>query len=206
VGVVTVSRQYGAGGLRVAPALADALGYRFVDREVVEEAARRVGVDPELARDRDERVPDLIEQLGRALAAASPEFGMSFPPVEDRTLADATAEVVRALAAAGGYVILGRGGQAVLRDRPDAFHLSLVGSREDRLARVMKSQGLSERESADRLERTDDERAAYVKRFLGADINDPLLYDCVLNTSRLGIAGAVAAAVAAARHRFGLTA
>src|SRR5439155_1105982 len=82
-----------------------------------------------------------------------------------RTLADATRLVILSLAAAGGYVILGRGGQAVLRDRPDAFHLSLVGDLDDRVRRVQASQGIGEREARALCERVDGDRAAYVHRF-----------------------------------------
>ncbi|MDP9343224.1 MAG: cytidylate kinase-like family protein [Actinomycetota bacterium] len=202
MGVVTVSRQYGAGGQRVAPALADALGYRFVDREIVEQAAAEVGVDPEVAQNLDERVPALVEKVGLALAAASPEFGLSTPPpADDRVLANGVSRVIVSLAAVGGYVILGRGGQAVLRDRPDACHLQLVGEPGDRVRRVMESQGLSLDQARELSRRVEADRAAYVRRFHGLDIGDPLLYDAVLNTSRLGIDGAVRAAVAVARQR-----
>jgi cytidylate kinase len=204
VGVVTVSRQYGAGGQRVAPALADALGYRFVDREIVEQAAAQVGVDPDVAQNLDERVPALIEKVGLALAAASPEFGLSAPPpADDRTLAESVVRVIASLAAAGGYVILGRGGQAVLRKRADVCHIQLVGDTDDRVRRVMESQGVSRDEAVELCRRVDADRAAYVRRFHGSDINDPLLYDAVLNTSRLGIEGTVRAAVAVAQERTG---
>jgi len=204
VGVVTVSRQYGAGGQRVAPALAEAIGYRFVDGEVVERAAAEAGVDPEVAQNLDERAPALVEKVGLALAAASPEFGLSSPPpADDRALAEGVGRVIASLAAVGGYVILGRGGQAVLRDRPDACHLQLVADLEDRARRVVESQGVSRDEARERCRRVDADRAAYVRRFHGLDIADPHLYDAVLNTSRLGIDGAVLAAETMARHRLG---
>jgi cytidylate kinase len=204
VGVVTVSRQYGAGGQRVAPALAEALGYHFVDREIVEQAAAQAGVDPEVAQNLDERVPALIEKVGLALAAASPEFGLSAPPpADDRALAEGVGRVIESLAAAGGYVILGRGGQAVLHERADACHIQLVGEMDDRIRRVMESQGISRDDARELCRRVEADRAAYVRRFHGLDINDPLLYDAVLNTSRLGIEGAVAAAVAVARAQLG---
>ncbi len=206
MGVVTVSRQYGAGGQRVAPAVAEALGFRFVDREIVEQAAAQVGVDPEVAQHLDERVPALIEKVGLALAAASPEFGLTAPPrADDRTLAESVERVILSLAATGGYVILGRGGQAILHDRADACHVQLVGALDDRVRRVVRSQGVSANEARDLCRRVDADRAAYVRRFHGFDINDPLLYDVVLNTSRLGIDGAAAAAVTAARERLGLS-
>src|SRR5439155_11189670 len=127
------------------------------------------------AAGRDERAPALIEEVGLALAAGSLEFGLVPEGPDDRSLAEAVRAVIASLAEAGGYVILGRGGQAVLHDRPDACHLSLVGDLEDRVARVAGWRGIPEREARERAERTDAERAAYVRRFHGADISVPHL-------------------------------
>lgn len=192
----------------MAPAIAQALGFRFVDREITEEAARRLGLDANLAEGRDERAPAIVEELGMALAATAPPFGggpaSHMYTLDDRTLADATRRIIVSMADAGGYVILGRGGQAALAGRPDACHVSLVGEVGDRARRVMASQHIDEREALALCERVDGERAAYVRRFYGTDIRDPVLYDCVLNTSRLGIEGATEIAVAVARRRLGL--
>ena len=202
-GTVTVSRLYGAGGIRVAEAVAEGLRWRTVDREVVEEAARRLGVDPRLAAALDEKVPALIEEAGLALAAAErPPVPVS--ALDDRALAEAVRAVIFSLADAGGYVILGRGGQAALRDRPDAVHIQLSGDLEDRAARVAEWQGVSQAEARARCSRVDEERAAYVRRFHGADIRDPLLYDAILNTSRLGVDGAARAALDVIRSRLGV--
>jgi cytidylate kinase len=204
--VVTVSRQYGAGGRSVAPAIAEALGFQFVDREVTEEAARRLGLDPEVAEHRDERAPAIVEELGMALAASAPPFGdmPATASLDDRALAEAVRTIIVSMADAGGYVILGRGGQAALRDRLDACHLSLVGEVHDRARQVLVSQGVTEKEALAMCERVDAERAAYVKRFYGVDIREPTLYDSTLNTSRLGIEGAKDIAVAVCRQRLGL--
>jgi CMP/dCMP kinase len=206
VGVVTVSRLFGAGGTRVSTAVAEALGYTVVDRELVEMAARHAGIDPEAARHLDERAPALIERAGFALAAASPEFGLEVPPpLDDRALADGVRAVIASLAETGGYVILGRGGQAALRDRDEVVHLQLVGSLDDRARSVAEWQGIGFAEARDRCRRVDAERAEYVRRVHGFDIADPLLYEAVLNTSRLGLEGASAAAVEISRRRLGLT-
>src|SRR4029079_3001416 len=98
VGIVTVSRWYGAGGMTVATALADALGYRFADREIVEQAAARGGLDGDLADHLDEHVPALVEKVGLALAAASPEFGLVAPAAaDDRLLAGGGRRVLEPL-------------------------------------------------------------------------------------------------------------
>jgi cytidylate kinase len=210
VAVVTVSRQYGAGGLRVGRALAEALGYVLVDREIAIEAARRIGADPDDVERLDERVPALVEQLGMTLAAASPPFGLMPLPqmqayrLEDRALAEATRRVIESLADAGGYVLVGRGGQAVLAPRGDASHMALVGDLEDRARRIAGWHGIDPRTARGRCEDVDAERAAYVRRFYGVDIRDPLLYDCVLNTTRLGVEGAAHVAIGVARRKLGL--
>lgn len=202
--VVTLSRQYGAGGLRVGPALAEALGFRFVDREIVEEAARRLGVQPEVAEERDERAPAIVEEIGLALAAASPEFGIAaVPELDDRAMAEATRRVILSLSDAGGYVILGRGSQAALAGRPDACHIALVGDLGDRARRIMEWQNVDEREAVSRCERADAERAGYLRHFYRKDIRDPLLYDAVLNTSRLGLEATAELAVTVARRKLG---
>ena len=200
--VLTVSRQYGAGGRRVARALADRLRFVFVDRELAEEAAKRLGLDPEVVKARDERAPALVEELGMALAAATPGFGLApVPDLDDRSLAEATRRVILSLARAGSYVILGRGAQAALADRADACHLSLVGEVGDRARRIGEWQHVDEKEALIRCERVDAERAGYVRRFYGRDIRDPLLYNCILNTSRLPMDVAVDVAVTVARQK-----
>jgi cytidylate kinase len=207
--IVTVSRQYGAGGHRVARAVAEALGFRLVDREIVEEAAKKLGLDPEVARARDERAPALVEEIGMALAGV-PSVGGGPPPplpdpaLDDRALAEATRLVITSLARAGGYVILGRGGQAALREELAACHLALVGDIRDRAKRIMEWQGVDEREAMVRCEQVDSARARYVRRFYGVNIRDPLLYDAVLNTSRLSLEKATAIAIDITRQKLAL--
>ena len=128
------------------------------------------------------------------------------PPVQeldDRTLAEAVRRVIESLAAAGGYVILGRGAQCALADRGDALHVSLVGTLEDRARRVAEWQHIDEHEASHRCRDIDAERAGYVKRYYGRDIRDPELYDVVVNTSRMSLGDAAAVAVATAGQRFG---
>lgn len=199
--MVTVSRQFGAGGRSFSEAVARELGYRLVDREIVEQAAARAGIDPEVAEEMDERTPSLIEEVGLALAAATPELGLEAARMDDRVLADAVRKVVEALAETGGYVILGRGAQAILRDRPRACHVQLVGELADRAQLIVQRQGLSLKEAKDRCRQVDDDRAAYLRRFYGVDINDPLLYDAILNTSKLSIEGAAVDALGIIRRR-----
>ncbi len=75
--LITVSRQFGAGGSEVASRVADALGWSLVDNEFVEQVARRAGLPPEEVADREERVLSFIERLSLTMASSAPEL---FPP------------------------------------------------------------------------------------------------------------------------------
>jgi cytidylate kinase len=206
--VVTISRQYGAGGIRVASAVAEALGFRAVDREIAEETARRVGMDPDVVASLDERAPAIMEELGFVLSAAPPlGAGMVTEPaasvaLDDRALCETTRAVILSMAEAGGFVIVGRGGQAILRDRPDACHLALVADLEVRVERIVSWQAVDEAEARERCRRIDAERAGYLGKYYGADIADPALYHAVLDTSS-GLDDAAREAAAVARRVLG---
>ena len=77
--LITISRQFGAGGSEVARRVAAAMAWRVVDNELVEQVAARAGLPPERVAEREERVPTFVERLARTLAAATPEV---FPPAD----------------------------------------------------------------------------------------------------------------------------
>jgi cytidylate kinase len=72
--LITISRQYGAGGSEVAALVAGTLGWRVVDNELVERVAARAGLTTEDVAQREERVPTFIERLARTVVAATPEL------------------------------------------------------------------------------------------------------------------------------------
>ena len=136
---ITISRQFGAGGSTVAKKVADELGWRVVDNELVEQVAERAGLPPERVAEREERVSTFVERLARTLAAASPEV---FPPpdsvgaaldVPEADLVRITEAVVAEIAAQGRVVLVGRATPAVLSREADALHVKLVAPRAFRI-------------------------------------------------------------------------
>src|SRR2546425_11512120 len=79
--VITVTRQYAAGGSDVARLVAAALDWTVIDNQFVDEVARRAGLAPEEVAERDERAPGLLERLARTLAVGSPGLFMTSPAV-----------------------------------------------------------------------------------------------------------------------------
>jgi cytidylate kinase len=196
--VVTVAREYGSGGAAIATLLASRLGYQLLDRALIARIAEEARVDPDLAEKLDEHVDPWVRRIGHALWYGGFE-AVAVVDENDVVNADRLAvlggRVIEQAAASGGCVIVGRGGQCLLRGRPDVFHVFVYASREERLRRLRTRLG----PGADVelvLEETDRERAAYVRRHFGENWLDPRLYHLMVNAA-LGDEAAVSAILAA---------
>lgn len=205
--VITITRQYGAGGSEVGRRVAALLGWTVIDNEFVSAVAAQAGLPAEAVAASEERVPSLMARLARALAVSSPEVFVPVeaagePPDEARLVA-VTEHVVREAAAHGRVVIVGRGGQAILARTPqsEALHVYVTAPREARIATVMQRLGLSAQEAAHAADTTDADRDRYVHRHYGRRRDDPAAYHLVVNTGLLGFDGAAATVVCAARQR-----
>lgn len=207
MGVVTITRQFGAGGSRVAGLVAHTLGWTVIDNEFVSHVAARAGLPAEEVAAREERAPSLAQRLVRALATASPEV---FVPAaaeggagDEETLVRQAERVIAEAAAHGGAVLVGRGAQAYLATAlpADALHVWVVSTRERRLAVTMERLGLDAKTAEQEMDATDADRDRYVAKWYGRRRQDPANYHLVLNTAWLGYEGAADLVVAAARGR-----
>jgi cytidylate kinase len=203
--LITLSRQYGAGGSEVARLVAAALGWTVVDNDIVDRVARRAGLTPEVVARQDERVPGFVERLARALTASSqeyatPELGVAVGE-EPPDLVRLTELVVQELAAEGRVVLVGRAAPAVLGTALDALHVKLVAPRAFRIRTAAAAEGLDVRAAEALMDETDASRARYHREHYGRDWDDPAHYHMVLNTGLLGFDDASRLIVAEARRR-----
>lgn len=200
---VTISREYGAGGSTVARRVADTLGWRLVDNQLIEEVATRAGLSVEDIAVREERAPTFIERLARALAVATPELlgpdTVAAPEAEEARLVKITEQVVSDLCAEGDAVFVGRAAVAMLRDRADALHVRLVASPVHRATVVAQRLGVAPEEAAKRVRDVDAHRVRYHRQWYDRDWADPRNYHLTLNTEWLGIDRAAAIVAGAAR-------
>ena len=204
--LITVTRQYGSGGSAIARLVAEGLGWTVIDNEFVDEVARRAGLPPKQVAALEERTPGLLERLARALAVASPEMFVTtagVPRAEDEegTITRITERIIADAAADGRVVLVGRGAQAILAQRPEALHLYVVASRAWRARLVVQRLGVDPSEVERLLDETDRQRDRYVKEHYGRVREDPTNYDLVLNSERLTIEGAAALVMAEVRRR-----
>jgi CMP/dCMP kinase len=201
--LITISRQYGAGGSEVAARVAHTLGWRVVDNELVERVAARAGLAPEDVAQREERVSTFIERLARTLVAATPELVV--PPEAGGTAPEAdlvriTERVVEEVAAEGRVVLVGRAAPAVLARERDAIHVQVVAPRDWRIRIIAQRLGVPLEEAATLTDETDRNRSRYHRQHYQRDWADPANYHLVLNTAAIGLDGAAEAVVDRARR------
>jgi cytidylate kinase len=194
--LITISRQYGAGGSEVAARVARALGWRVVDNELVERVAARAGLTPEDVAQREERVSTFIERLARTVVAATPELvvppeaGGTAPSLSEPDLVRLTERVVEEAASEGRVVLVGRAAPAVLARERDAIHVKVVAPRDWRVRVIMERLAVTAEDAAARVHETDRNRARYHREHYHRDWADPANYHLVLNTAALGLDGA----------------
>ena len=188
VSAVCISRATGAQGEEVGRLVADALGFRYVDEEIVLAAAEREGLDPEhLAR---------VERSRTGLSRFEVDIvtGGAFDEIQRSLIRAAVQET----AAAGDVVIVAHAASLALAADEGVVRVLVTASPEVRAQRILQAQQLDEHEAAKRIDRSDRERAAYIKRFYGVEQELPSHYDLVLSTDRLSPSDACALVLAAA--------
>ena len=223
MGVITVSREYGSDGRSVAQKAADLLGYLCMNKDLLVEVADQAQVPVSEAERFDERAehpamrvirkfltpghPEAITGLSEYewwATATVPELtGRSdsgLPLPDEESFVNVTREVVTRLADRDNVVLVGRGGQALLRDRPATLHLRVVAAIDYRIQVVMKREEMDADAAAKRIRKMDEYRRRYLKRHYGIVWNTAENYHLTLNTSQTGIEGAASIVAGAMRY------
>src|SRR6266850_958492 len=212
--VITIGRQFGAGGTSVGELLARELHADLLESRIIDEVAHRLQLPKEEVEAEDEQPGSLLARLLVALGSASteplvpPEAAAWQPPNTDpafdtrKAVLEITQHVIQEAARAGNVVIVGRGGAYILRDFPGALHVFLRAAEAVRLKAIMARFDItSEEEARRRLKRTDENWTAYIKQVYGHDRNLAGHYDMVLDTGRLGYETTVDAIIVALKGR-----
>jgi cytidylate kinase len=202
--LITISREYAAGGSEVARLVADGLGWEVIDNEFIDRVAERAGLSHDEVAELEEKPPSFLDRFFRSTVLSAPELFPLVPEateaLEERTLIKATRHIVTELAKRGRVVMVGRAAAAVLAREHDALHVSLVAPREFRIRTAMQTFGFTREEATRTLDETDRNRARYHREYYQRDWRSPLNYHMVLNTGALGFEGAAAVVVAHCRR------
>ena len=189
--VITVSRHFGAGGWTLGEKLAKKFGYHYVHEGMITEVAAKAKVSSEQIRALEERGADkLMRFLDKIVKTSyverltSDKYGF----VDEKIYVDEVRNLIQDLYEQGDVIIIGRGSQYILKGFANTWHILLVGDLQYRVRFVMNKYQLSESEAEKAIKKRDQTRIRFLNFFSESGYHDdPLLYDLVLNMSRLSM-------------------
>ena len=206
--VITVSRQYGSEGDEIAARACETLGYRLFDKRLMAQVASEMGLSDNEIVDFSEanyKVRSFLERLfirrGSRVVAESSTWTrdtagtrtVEVEQLDEEWCVRMVKASIEAACKQDNIVIVGRGGQAILQDKPGVLHVRVQAPLEKRIQHVRyhEATGLAPEFQQKRAEEIVSERdkatAAYVMRFYHVDWDDPLLYHMAINSDRWGI-------------------
>jgi cytidylate kinase len=191
--VICVSHATGAGGTDLGRLVADKLGFRLVDEEIVTRAAENQKVSVDDLADVERRkslLTRILHELAAGAAMGSSEalvmttYSAELPP-DKKSLRDLIRQSVNETADEGNVVIVSHAASYALADRDNVLRVLVTASPENRARRLVDTNGLDEKQATKSIGANDAGRADYLKRFYGVSGELPTHYDLVVNTDRI---------------------
>lgn len=163
--IITISREKGSRGDEIAKAIAEKRGYRYIDKSQISKVLSRLGFALSDIDKFDEKKPSIWQSL----------------TIQKKLFAHFIRAAVYELSARNNVVIVGRGGQVILRNIPDSLHVRITAPLKSRVSRLL-DEGYDEEEAHRLIRQSDQDSAGYLHSYFDADWNDSDLYDLVINT------------------------
>ena len=184
--VLTVNREFGSGGGRIAQTIAEWLGWKLLDKDIIDAIAYAAHVDAKVVRHYDEHVDSWLRRINQqamrsAALAAGLELGEN-SVFDAEEMVKISRKILEEAQLEGNCVIVGRGSQCVLQHKPDVFHVFVYAPCKDRIARLnlrLEKGAYAEQ----RMHQVDEERAKYLFQYFGKHWNNPHLYDLMISSS-----------------------
>jgi cytidylate kinase len=183
--IVTIEREYGSGGGEIAQLLATQLGWKLWDQLLTEEIARLANCPKAVVEVREERTDPLYYRLFKSFLRGSYEGSLNahkLNVVDSESILKITERVVQHAAKTGDSVIVGRGSQHFLRNRPDTLRVFLYAPREDKVRRLL-GRGKSDAEAQQLVDIIDRERADFIQKYFHVEWPDRAVYHTMINTA-----------------------
>ena len=180
--VITIGCEYGAKGNAIGKKIAQDLGIKFYDRDLVDEIIKEVGIPTDIM--------DRVEEGGTiAGKGAQGDVRGSFSKYADLTdrAIHVQKQIIRKLAQKEACVIIGRSADYILKDDPDAYHIFICGNEAEKIARTQKLFDLSEKEARNMNQDMDKKRRLHYEYYTDRKWGDFKNHCMILNTSVLGL-------------------
>ena len=183
--IITIEREYGSGGGEIAQLLAKHLGWKLWDQLLTEEIARLAECPKAVVERREERTDPLYYRLFKSFLRGSYEGSINahkLKVVDSESILKYTQLVVQHAAKRGNSIIVGRGSQHFLAQRPDALRIFLYAPRQDKVRRLL-ARGKNESEAQQLVDTVDQERADFIRKYFNVEWPDRAIYHSMINTA-----------------------
>ncbi len=208
--VITISKEFASGGLEIAKRVAQKLNYDYLDKEIVEQVADHAKVSHQEVMDFEEeghinvraylsRIIDLDifkkssnhdeDEEMETTYDERDKIPYSFDTqgwIDSDIYRNMICKVISELGQRPNVMIVGRGGQCVLREQSGVINIRVIASIADRITRLqIENPNLNDSKAQKQIEAMDKKSREYIKFYFKTDWNDPKLYDVIINTSRV---------------------
>jgi cytidylate kinase len=188
--VITISRQFGAGGLTLGQKVAQLLGYTFISDEIITLVAKKARVSSDWVEVVEKEAGGRLQKFLNTLVPRAfldrildPQAGY----IDEEIFIDLLGQIVNQIADEGNCVILGRGGQYILKNRPDVFHVLLIAEPHHRIEFMQHKYRLSPALALQTVTAEDKRRTNFYHKFNKTDYDRPEHYHLTLNTGRIDL-------------------
>lgn len=177
--LIVIGRQTGSGGRRIGKLIAERMGMKYFDKELLKQCAEHYGYSPDIFAMADERRPPIM----RSFLHARYGLGVS-SPMNSEELYAAQSEVIRSLAVEGPTVMVGRTADYVMRDHPGLVSIFLHAPAEWRAAKLVeRDEAKTEEEALSVVKRSDNTRRDYYNYFTSRNWGEAVNYDLTIDAS-----------------------
>lgn len=182
--IISIGRQHGSGGREIARLLAQELGIKCYDKEIVDEAAKHSDFSRDLINAYDEkRMSAFMLHAGG--------YGLNENFRLNMQVVSAQFDAIRKIASKGDCIFVGRCADYILRDRRDLVSVFILGDMDERLKCLERRQGLDVATARKKIKEVDKDRSSFYKYYSDQVWGDAQNYDLCINSSRLGVEGTV---------------
>ena len=198
--VITISRRFGSGGDEIAQRVCELLEYRYFDKALMAQVASDMGLTDAEIVDLSEDTYQIRGFLERLRGTPRKIIQLETIPedlpgsvikivekLDEAQSIGLIQNIIRAAYQEGNIVLVGRGGQAILKNEPDVLHIRIEAPLEARAERLANRANYSLGGAYDAAVKRDRASAEYLQRFYHIDWADPLLYDLVINTGKVSL-------------------
>ena len=188
--VITISRQFGAGGKTIGKKVAETLGYTFVNEDIIQMIAEKAKVSPGWVESVEKEAGGRLSRIVTKMVSRplidrilKDDYGY----IDEQIYIDYLVVIIAQMAEEGNVVFLDRGSQYILNDLPDAFHILLINTFANRVKFMMDQYEMTEHRAAQVVKNEEKRRLNLYRRIGKQDYEHPELYHLVINMARIDL-------------------